>query len=190
MGTITGGELREVLVIQENAWPAIAVGLTRAGTTATATAAAAHNRATGDYVTIAGATPTGYNGRFQITVTGALTFTFSVDGALATPATGTVTAQFYSDSQGGRGENWVTKTTIRGELLPIGVNERLQLQAITAQTAMRFRVRRRGDLTPKMRVSWRPTWPPSSTTRTLEIHGVLPEQNGTVTMFVDCGVLD
>jgi hypothetical protein len=67
--------------------------ITLAGGTATVTMAAAHGYATGDYITISGADPTGgptpspYNGTFQITKTGATTFTYAVTGAPASPAT-------------------------------------------------------------------------------------------------------
>jgi hypothetical protein len=65
--------------------------ITQAAGTATLTAAANHNLATGDYVDIRGATQNGYNGIVQVTVTGATTFTYTVDGGTASPATGTIT---------------------------------------------------------------------------------------------------
>jgi head-tail adaptor len=187
--TMRAGDLRERLVIQENVWPAIAVTLTRTGTTATGTTATAHNYVTGDYVTVAGATPSGYNGRVKVTVTGATTFTYTVDGSLATPATGTPMVTFASDAQGGHREHWVTKVTVQAELMPIGATERLQLQAIASIVLLRFRVRRRGDLTPAMRASWRPSWLTAAATQLLEIHGVLPDGNGVQGMFLDCGVV-
>jgi head-tail adaptor len=184
------GDLRERLVIQENAWPAIAVSVTRTGTTATATSATAHNYVTGDYVTLAGATPAGYNGRVKVTVTAATTFTYTVDGSLATPATGTVTATFASDSQGGHRDNWVAwATPIRAQLLPIGASERLQLQQIASLVTYRFRVRRRSSVTPAMRATWRPSWPPASPAQTLEIHGVVPDGDGVSAMFLECGAV-
>ena len=67
--------------------------LTRSGTTATATTAAAHGYATSDYVTISGAGEEGYNGTYQITVTGGSTLTYTVACSPATPATGTITAR-------------------------------------------------------------------------------------------------
>lgn len=73
---------------------AVAVSsITRSSTTATVTTGAAHGRATGDYVKIAGADQAEYNGSFQITVTGATTFTYTVSSAAVTPATGTITAR-------------------------------------------------------------------------------------------------
>jgi hypothetical protein len=66
--------------------------LTRNRRTATATTATAHGFSTGDSITIAGATPSGYNGVYTITVTSSTTFTFPVANTLATPASGTITA--------------------------------------------------------------------------------------------------
>jgi len=65
--------------------------ITRASTTATVTATA-HGFTTGDQVNIRGADQTDYNGDFIVTVTGANTFTYTVSGSPATPATGTIIA--------------------------------------------------------------------------------------------------
>jgi head-tail adaptor len=181
------GELREQLVIQKDLWPAIAVTLTRIGTTATAAAAAPHNYVTGDYIDVAGAAQGGYNGRVKVTVPSPTTFTYTVDGGLATPATGTPTARYAKDAQGGRRENWVPHTTVRAQLVSTAEGERLQGEAMTAQASYRFRVRRRADLTPRMRATWTPIWPPSAPALALEIHGVPPEGNGVTSMFLDCG---
>lgn len=62
--------------------------ITRSSSTATATTASAHGLATNSIAQISGATQTEYNGAFIITVTGATTFTYTVSGAPATPATG------------------------------------------------------------------------------------------------------
>ena len=70
--------------------------LTSASTTATATTPSAHGLTTGDTVVIAGGTPSGYNGSWVITVTGANTFTFTLPGVLSSPATGTITVKKYS----------------------------------------------------------------------------------------------
>jgi len=74
--------------------------ITRSSNTATVTTgeldgsgaliAAAHGRATGDYVTVRGAVQTDYNITAQITVTGANTFTYTVANSPTTPATGTI----------------------------------------------------------------------------------------------------
>jgi hypothetical protein len=65
--------------------------ITRASTTATVTATA-HSFTTGDQVNIRGAAETDYNGDFIVTVTDANTFTYTVSGSPATPATGTIIA--------------------------------------------------------------------------------------------------
>jgi hypothetical protein len=65
-------------------------GITRSGSTATATTAIPHGMSSGYSVTIAGATQTEYNGTFVVVVTGASTFTYTVSGTPATPATGTI----------------------------------------------------------------------------------------------------
>jgi hypothetical protein len=67
--------------------------LTSSGTTCTLTSTANHGLQTGDYITIAGAVQTAYNGTFTITRTGATTFTYTAASTpSATPATGTITA--------------------------------------------------------------------------------------------------
>jgi hypothetical protein len=60
--------------------------LTRSSTTATCTTASAHGLATNDWVFIQDATPLGYCGIVQVTVTGATTFTYTVNSGLTTPA--------------------------------------------------------------------------------------------------------
>jgi head-tail adaptor len=182
------GSLREVLLIQTPSPAVLAVAtLTRVSTTATATTAAAHGYATGDYVTIAGASPAGYTGKVKITVTGTTTFTYTVSDALTTPATGTITVTYASDAQGGRRISWSTLDTVRGELIPIRATERLQAQAIGSQVETRFRVHARADVTPSMRVVWTPSWPSGSAAQTLEILGVQPEGDGRLFMLLDCG---
>lgn len=66
--------------------------ITRSGTTATVTTSASHGLASNDSVTISGADQGSYNGQYTITVTGADTFTYTVGGSPATPATGTIDA--------------------------------------------------------------------------------------------------
>lgn len=56
--------------------------ITNVGATATLTTAAAHGLATGDRVTVSGATPSAYNGSFTITVTTSTAFTYTM---LSTP---------------------------------------------------------------------------------------------------------
>lgn len=68
--------------------------ITRSSSTATVTTAASHGYSTDDWITIAGASESGYNGTFQITKTAATTFTYAL-GSLtpSTPASGTITAR-------------------------------------------------------------------------------------------------
>jgi head-tail adaptor len=182
------GTMREMLAIQENVPDSISVtSLTRTSTTATATTATAHGYSSNDYVTIAGATPAGFNGKVKITVTGATTFTYPVVGTLATPATGTITVVYVSDAQGGRRIGWAPLTTIWAELLPVRATERLQAQALQVQLDYRFRIQARADLTPEMRALWTPQWPPSSPAHTLEIHGIVPDGDGRHYQILECG---
>jgi len=62
--------------------------ITRVGTLATLTSGTPHNLVTGDFVLISGATPAAFNGTFQVTSTGATTFTYNMQsdpGANAAP---------------------------------------------------------------------------------------------------------
>jgi hypothetical protein len=65
--------------------------ITRATATATVTCTA-HGFTSGDQVNIRGANQSEYNGDFLVTVTDANTFTYTVSGTPATPATGTIIA--------------------------------------------------------------------------------------------------
>ena len=64
--------------------------LTQTTGTATCTTGAVHGHTTGDWVYISGANEAGYNGKVQVTVTNTTVFTYTVDAATATPATGTI----------------------------------------------------------------------------------------------------
>lgn len=77
--------------------PAVAT-ITRVGTIATVTMAAAHGLASNVVVTIAGADQAEYNGAQAIQVTGLLTFTYDVADNPTTPATGTITGSFTTAS--------------------------------------------------------------------------------------------
>ena len=74
-----------------------AVSITRSGSTATVTHTS-HGFADNSWVMIDGATQTEYNGRFQITVTGTNTYTYTVPGTPATPATGAPRASKRSNT--------------------------------------------------------------------------------------------
>lgn len=93
---ITGAN--KYYTIRENIWRCpfdsngefVVSSLTQTGGTATLVSTVNHGLSTGDYVYIAGADQTEYNGSFQITVTNATTFTFAVDSGATSPATGTL----------------------------------------------------------------------------------------------------
>lgn len=178
---------RESLTIQENAPNPISVtSLTRSSSTATATTAAPHSYASNDYVTIAGATQTEYNGKKKITVTGASSFTYPVTGTPATPATGTITVVYESNAQGQRVIGWEDFATIWAEQLGVRAYEKLQIQALQGQLDYRFRTHARGDITNQMRARWTPQWPAGAPTHTLEITGVSPDGDGSLYMLLDC----
>jgi hypothetical protein len=61
--------------------------ITHVGAVATLTTASPHGLATGNYVTISGATASAYNGSFVITVTGLSTFTYTMASTPAADAT-------------------------------------------------------------------------------------------------------
>lgn len=179
------GAMTERLDIQENRPPILSVtSLTRAGSVATAVTGEAHTYQTGDYVTVAGASPSGYNGKVKITVTGATSFTYAVSSGLATPATGTLTVQYTNDAQGGRREFWEDVATIYGEMVPLRTSERLQREAVQSAVDYRFRVYERDDLAATMRVLWTPSW--TSTQRVLTLSGPpVPCEDGRTFMYLE-----
>lgn len=61
-------------------------GITSSGTTATVLYTIGHGFATGDVVSITGATPTGYNGTYTITVTSSTQFTYTLASTQTSPA--------------------------------------------------------------------------------------------------------
>lgn len=178
------GELTERIVIQTAEPATVSVStLTRSSQTVTVTTATAHGYADADFVTIAGATQTEYNGEFQIDVTGANTFTYSIlSGTPATPATGTITATYVSDGQGGALETWRTLATVWGTMQPLTANETLALGGISAIGMYKARIYYRADVTPKLRVSWRPFG--HTTAKLLEIQGVQPDPIDSRRMIV------
>lgn len=87
------------------------VTITAAATIATVTHTG-HGLATNDYVDINGANEVEYNGTFQITVTGANTYTYTMSGSPSSPATGTITSTFVviSGTTDGTGDISATYT--------------------------------------------------------------------------------
>lgn len=96
------------------------------GLTATATTPTSHGLTTGLTVTIAGANETDYNGDFVIAVQDETTFSYSITGTPATPATGTITAsadmislpvqavEYGTDGNSLKGEQLTISTPIAG----------------------------------------------------------------------------
>ncbi|MBE3098266.1 MAG: lamin tail domain-containing protein [Planctomycetes bacterium] len=77
--------------------------ITRSGTTATVTTATSHSFKTNSYVTISGAVQAEYNGVFKITNIDSTHFSYTVAGSPATPAAGTIIAEY-----GFKGWEWVS----------------------------------------------------------------------------------
>ena len=181
------GQMRERLALQSPDPVALTVtSLTQAAGLATATTATAHGFASGDYATIVGATPAGYGGQVKVTVTSPTVFTFAVSSTLTTPSTGAITATFARDALGGPKPTYTTVDTVAAEAVPIRALERLQAAAIQAETAYRFRIYARADVTAKWRVLWTPGFPAGSPLHTLQIHGVIPDGDGRRFMLIEC----
>lgn len=100
-GSVTGREnvsvgfLPPVFTADHSLAPdAISVtSITRSSQTATVTCTA-HGLVTGNIAAIRGAVQPDYNGDFVITKTNANVYTYQVQGAPTTPATGTITSRF------------------------------------------------------------------------------------------------
>jgi type IV pilus assembly protein PilY1 len=85
--------------------------LIRSGTTATVTTPIDHGYATGEEVSVSGAREAPYNGTKTITVTGARSFTFTVAGSPASPATGNLRVESNRAASMGRGVFFVNART-------------------------------------------------------------------------------
>ena len=90
--------------------------LTQAAGVATCTTGAVHGHTTGDWVYISGANEAGYNGVVQVTVSSTTIFTYTVDAATATPATGTILSTnqnktFITQTKALNGQTQVTLDT-------------------------------------------------------------------------------
>jgi len=90
---LLGDELH-ILPVPDSTPSAISLSsVAQSGGIATATSAANHELQANDFVTIAGANQSDYNGTFRVTsVPTDTTFTFAVSSSATTPATGTITA--------------------------------------------------------------------------------------------------
>jgi hypothetical protein len=75
------------------------VTLSSSGTTAVVTTTTNHNYITGNNITIAGASSSGYNGTFSVTVIDSTHFSYPVASGLVTPPTGTITCSIPNPNQ-------------------------------------------------------------------------------------------
>jgi len=92
------------------------VTLTSVGTTATATSTVPHDLATGDLVTITGADPAGYNVvDTAVTVTGPLTFTYTIVSVSGAPGTGTIIATVLGTVEHLIADDWMTVLRPNGQ---------------------------------------------------------------------------
>ena len=160
MAIPTAGDLRERLSLLTDEVAAVSIAsLTRTGSTVTVTTSSAHGLTTGEFAVIEGAVPNAYNARYKVTVTGTLTFTFSVSGTPVTPASGTMTVSYVMDAQGGRRKSWAILDTLPAALLPNASvkGETLFQGAIQSAAQRRFAVRLRSGLSPTMRLRWTPS---------------------------------
>lgn len=186
-GDMGVGAMRERIEVERQGWAALVVTMARVGAVATVTALVAHNWQSGDYVTVAGATPADYNGVKQVTVTGANTATFAIGSGVATPPTGTITATFLKDAQGSVRDSWVLVALMPAAVAPLSAQERLaQPPALLTTRFTRFMVRNVAGLNEQQRVKWTPVNPPESPEQVLQIQGVLPVEDGRRFLFLEC----
>ena len=81
-----------ILPVPDSTPSTLSLTIAQTSGTATATSSTAHGLLANDYVLIAGADQSGYNGTFRVlTVPTTLTFTFAVDAGTVSPAAGTIT---------------------------------------------------------------------------------------------------
>lgn len=182
------GKLSESLTMQTDRPQAVEVQtMTWGGGLVSAVTRTAHGYATGDYATIAGAIPSTYTGKVNVTVSSATAFTYPVVGPLTTPATGIITATYTGDTHGGRvGRTWRTLATIPAEFIPLRTFERLQRMAVEDGLACQFRVRARADLVAGLRAVWAARWPAGVGARTLLVKGVEPDDVHRAYMTLFC----
>lgn len=95
-----------------------------------------------------------------------------------------------TDGHGGWSEVWAPLTTTPGmwaNVTPSGASERVQPEVLTATTSYEVVIRYRADVTPLMRLTWRPYR--ASADVTLEIHGVTPLDGGRAYLVLACEVV-
>lgn len=95
-----------------------------------------------------------------------------------------------ADGQGGWAEVWTALTTtptVWASVKPSGARERVQPAVLTASTSYDVVIRYRADVTPLMRLTWRPYQATADVT--LEIHGVTPLDGGRAYLVLACEVV-
>lgn len=185
------GKLTEqITILTSTPLPVSVSSITRVNQVATVTTAAAHGFTTGDYVSHAGAAQAEYNVEASVTVTGATTYTFAVEGSPATPATGTITATYKSDSAGGFAWPFYTLASgIWAALEPMSAGEQLAAGGISAVGSYNCRIYYRPDVLPTMRVSWRKYL--ETAAKVYEIHSVQPSKEDPRRMIdLEIGVVE
>jgi head-tail adaptor len=184
------GRMTEPLTIQSDDPPSSVVSsLSQTAGRADAVTATPHGLTTGDYVAVRGAMPLGYNGeQIQIVVTGPTSFSYDVADTLDSPASGSITVDFRSDSQGGSGSGWWDVGVVYGQVQPLTASERLAAEAVASIATYRVTIHYQPDLWPHMRLKW--TKFQESAPTLLEIAGVLPHADPAFAhryLILECG---
>jgi len=188
------GRLTEPVDFLSTTPPAIAVTtLTALGTVASAVTGTPHGLTSGDYASVRGALPLGYNTTSgQVTVTGPTAFSYTVPAGLATPATGTITVTFKSDSQGGQPDDWYPAGSAFAYIEPLNASERQAVGGAAAATVIyRAVIHYRPGLEPHMILHW--TRYQETAPRELEIFGVFPHPEPAYAhrfLVLECGELE
>jgi len=182
------GQLRErVTVLTERPRSFAVSALTWAAGFAAAVTISPHGYVDGDFVTVAGAVPSGYNGKVVVAVTSTTGLRYPVAATLTTPATGAITATYAGDTHGGRAAlAFRALMTVWAEYLPLKAFEKMQRNAVEDGLACRFRVRARVDLVAGLRAQWTPRWPIAAPVRTFRIRGVEPDGEQREYLLLEC----
>jgi hypothetical protein len=96
--------------------PVVISSITYAGSTATVTTATAHGLKTNSVVSLTGQTPAAYSGGYQVTVTGADTFTYapSLPEGTVTLGSATVMGSYAATLPATSAQNFVSAATLTG----------------------------------------------------------------------------
>ena len=96
------------------------------------------------------------------------------------------TATTSVDNHGGRSASWGTLATVWADVRALSSRESIAAKAAASKVGYEVTVRYRSDVTPKMRVSWTPSWASGAGATYLEIHGIRPDR-ASQTLALDCG---